>query len=189
MPNAARLKISLSGIDTSPWRLIDVPLSMNLTGLHRTIQAAFLWHDSHLWEFQIGQKRYGPMWVDSGRDAVFNPDNKRLTSLTRSPVNAFSYVYDFGDWWEHQVEVLELMDVASGDRLPKFVEGAYRTPPENIGGPLGFAHFLACIRDPKHPEHAEMMEWYGKNFDTDDIEEDILKIVLRREASMRPPMT
>ena len=103
MPNAARLKVSLSGIDTSPWRLIDVPLSMNLTGLHRTIQAAFLWHDSHLWEFQIGQKRYGPMWVDSGRDAVFNPDNKRLTSLTRSPVNAFSYVYDFGDWWEHQV--------------------------------------------------------------------------------------
>lgn len=188
MPNAARLKVSLPDIEPSPWRLVDVPLSMNLTGLHKTIQAMFLWNDSHFWEFQIGEKRYGPMWVESGTDAVFNPDNKRLTFLTRSSLNQFSYVYDLGDWWEHRVEVLELVEVSTGTRLPALVDCAYRAPPEDIGGPPGFAHFLECLRDPEHPEHDDMTKWYGKTFDVNDPDVDGIKRALLSQAMLRPPV-
>lgn len=165
MPNAVRLKLTLSDIDPSPWRVIDVPLTMNLTGLHKSIQAAFQWKGHHLWEFRIADKRFGPRCVDNDADNVFNPDNKRLTCLLKTPVEEFSYVYDFGDWWEHRFEVLGLVEANSGDRLPRFVEGAYRAPPEDIGGPPGFAHFLECVRDPEHPEHEDMRRSCASNSD------------------------
>jgi hypothetical protein len=37
----------------------------------------------------------------------------------------------------------------------------------------GYADFLEAIHDPKHPEHDEMLEWVGGEFDPDafDLEE------------------
>jgi len=29
----------------------------------------------------------------------------------------------------------------------------------------GYYHFLEAIKDPEHPEHEDMMEWAGKDFD------------------------
>lgn len=189
MLNAVRLKLILSDIDPSPSRVIDVPLTMNLTGLHKSIQAAFLWKDRHLWEFRIADKHFGPRCVDKDVDGVFNPDNKRLAFLLRTPVDEFSYVYDFGDGWVHRVEVLELVEVTPGARLPALVDCAYRAPPEDIGGPPGFAHFLECLRNPEHPEHDDMMKWYGKTFDSEDIDEDGIKGALHSQAMMRPPVS
>ena len=188
MANSARLKVTILDVDPAPWRVIDVPLSMNLHGLHRTIQAAFLWYDAHLWEFQIGEKRYGPLWVNSGDEPIFNPDNKRLTFLTNKKVQEFLYLYDFGDGWEHHVEVLELLDAPAGSRLPKFIEGEIARPPEDIGGPPGFEHFQAVMADENHPEHDDLLDWHGKPFDPTDIEREIIEIMMKREAAMRPPM-
>lgn len=186
MPNSARLKIYLEDLDPAPWRIVDVPLSMNLTGLHRTIQAAFLWYDSHLWEFEIGDRQYGPMWVDSGTEPIFNPDNKRLTFLEKFHEEEFSYVYDMGDWWLHRVEVLELIDAPTGQRLPKFVDGAVCRPPEDIGGPPGYEHFQAVMADKNHPEHEDLLNGYGKHFDPNEIDREIIEIMMKREAAMRP---
>lgn len=55
----SRLRITLLDLDPAPWRKIEVPLSMTFKGLHDTIQAAFLWFDSHLWEFDFAGRTYG----------------------------------------------------------------------------------------------------------------------------------
>jgi len=40
-----------------------------------------------------------------------------------------------------------------------------RCPPEDCGGPFGYAELLEAITDPKHERHAELTEWVGDDFD------------------------
>ena len=55
----ARIRIELQEIEPKIWRQVDVALSSTLLALHDFIQFAFRWTDSHLFEFEIGDRRYG----------------------------------------------------------------------------------------------------------------------------------
>jgi len=42
-------------------------------------------------------------------------------------------------------------------------------------------NFLEAIADPKHPEHEDITEWYGSDFDpntpdTDELKQEVLKL-------------
>ena len=37
--------------------------------------------------------------------------------------------------------------------------------PDDVGGVWGYADFLKAIRNSRHPEHDEMLEWAGGAFD------------------------
>lgn len=188
VPDAARLRITLLDLDPAPWREIEVPLSMTFKGLHDTIQAAFLWFNCHLWEFDVTDRRYGlPLDDGLGFEKVYNANTARLTKLRDSGITEFLYTYDMGDNWEHQVEVLELFDMPTGARLPVFIDGKWRTPPEDVGGAPGFEMFLEAMADPNHEEHENLIDWYGQPFDPNDIEPEIVKIQMDRLANMRRP--
>jgi hypothetical protein len=45
------------------------------------------------------------------------------------------------------------------------IEATGRCPPEDCGGPWGYAELLAAIKDPRHQRHAELTEWIGDHFD------------------------
>jgi hypothetical protein len=36
-----------------------------------------------------------------------------------------------------------------------------------VGGVWGYDGFLEAINDPKHPEHADYIEWIGDDFDSE----------------------
>lgn len=65
----------------------------------------------------------------------------------------FDYLYDFGDGWTHDVEVL-----GPGGDAPGCVDGAGTCPPEDCGGPHGYAELLDALADRRHPEHQAMRE-------------------------------
>ena len=50
---------------------------------------------------------------------------------------------------------------------PRLIEVSGRCPPEDCGGPWGYAELLEAIKDPKHERHAELTEWIGYDFDPD----------------------
>ena len=182
--NAARLRITLLDLDPEPWREVEVPLSMSFKGLHDTIQAAFLWTNSHLWEFDYGGERYGIPFEDDSE--VHKAENAQLTKLTDGAVDAFFYIYDMGDSWEHRIEVLDLFTAASdAPPLPRFVDGKWRTPPEDIGGAPGFELFLEAIDDPGHEDHEDVIDWYGASFDREDIQPDIIGYAMARLSARR----
>ena len=188
MIDAARLHIKLAYLDPAPWREVDVPLSMTLRGLHDTIQAAFPWFNCHLWEFEIGERRYGlPMQDDWGDAKLYNAQTARLDRLKKMEGQTFLYTYDFGDGWEHEITVLSLFEMERGMRLPRFVDGQWRTPPEDVGGPPGFELFLEAMDDITHEDHDTLLDWYGQDFDPTDIETEIVKIQLDRLAKQRAP--
>lgn len=100
----------------------------------------------------------------------------------------FTYLYDFGDHWEHLVEVKREIPLLPGEEVPILLAGARRCPPEDVGSLDGFADFLAAMADPKHPEHEATTIWYGGPFDPDDIDEPrinerLAAIARRRQRS------
>jgi len=50
-------------------------------------------------------------------------------------------------------------------RYPRCLDGARACPPEDVGGVSGYWDFLKAIKNPKHPEHQELLEWAGGSFD------------------------
>jgi hypothetical protein len=39
-----------------------------------------------------------------------------------------------------------------------------RCPPEDVGGPLGYAQLITALSDPAHPDHADTRRWVGEDF-------------------------
>jgi hypothetical protein len=183
----ARLRISLNDTDPEIWRVVDVPLTASLKMLHDIVQAAMGWEDYHLWEFETGDRRYGlpdPEWPD---DELAAAKNIKLGALIERGVREMTYTYDMGDNWEHAIAVEAVRPGDPDAKYPRFIDGARRCPPEDVGGVPGYENFLEAIADPDHEEHGELRQWYGGPYDPDDIDELITKrrvaaIAIRRAA-------
>lgn len=50
----------------------------------------------------------------------------------------FRYVYDMGDYWEHELRVEGFCAPSVSTRYPHCVGGSGACPPEYCGGPLGY---------------------------------------------------
>ena len=48
-----------------------------------------------------------------------------------------------------------------GIKHPLCLEGERACPPEDIGGPWGYAEYVDAIADPGHERHEEFLEWNG----------------------------
>ena len=120
----ATLRIDLLGSDPPIWREIEVPTSMTLKQLHAVVQAAMGWEDAHLWEFAVGREHIG-----SGRAAKLT-----LQALLRPRTTKLSYIYDFGDCWEHQLTLTKPRAAGPGSAYPRYLAGEQAAPPEDCGG-------------------------------------------------------
>jgi Plasmid pRiA4b ORF-3-like protein len=58
------------------------------------------------------------------------------------------YEYDFGDSWLHWIEFDPQMPSEDCIKYPICVDGARHCPPEDVGGPHGYADFLKAWCDP-----------------------------------------
>ncbi len=162
-----QFKITVIGSNPPIWRRIQVE-DGTLDDLHEHIQAAMGWEDAHMHEFKIVGER------DSNLDRFegFDPDTQDSTTTTLSSLLTpnrrrlrFSYVYDFGDEWTH--EILFEGRVAREPRVkyPRCVEGEKACPPEDIGGIWGYYELL----DRSDDDDPEDGPWYGP-FDPDKFD-------------------
>jgi hypothetical protein len=69
------------------------------------------------------------------------------------------YDYDFGDGWEHTVQLERIEPLEKGMDLPQCVGGRRACPPEDCSGIPGYARLLKILADPDHERHAELSEW------------------------------
>jgi hypothetical protein len=182
----ATLRIELLDTDPVIWRQVEVPTSITLKGLHDVVQAAMGWYDQHLWELRQGRQRYGQSIPgdDWGGSPTIQADKVRLREILKPKKTVLDYVYDFGDSWEHR---LTFTDVRSGDpqlEYPRYIAGERAAPPEDCGGTPGFYGALDVLADPKHPDHAEIADWFD-GYDPDVVDELVLTIALSRIARRR----
>lgn len=179
------MRIELSGSDPLIWRQVDVPTSMTLKAVHEAIQAAMGWFDYHLWEFTIGERRYGlPMDEDWGTEPRVEAGKVRLRDVLAPGKTVMTYVYDFGDDWQHRLVLTSIRQGDPDTEYPHFVAGEGSAPPEDCGGLSGFYEKLEILGDPLHPDHAELKEWL-EDYDPNSIDELVIKISLSRIARRR----
>jgi len=157
------LRIELLDVEPAIWRSLRVPASVTLSKLHRIFQITMGWTNSHLHEFRIGGVRYGVPERDAQDRSVVAETRIKLVDALNSSVTQFQYAYDFGDGWEHEVKV---ETVGSDSQQPLLcLAGANSCPPEDVGGPPGYAEFLKAIRSPRHRDHKRYLTWCGGAFD------------------------
>jgi hypothetical protein len=125
----------------------------------------FGWTDSHLHQFVVVGRTYGQ--PDDFDEAVDDESGVTLAEALGTRNKRFLYVYDFGDNWEHDVVVENIVAGNSGSERPLCLGGKRHRPLEDCGGPPGYQNFLEAVRDPGHEEHEAMLEWVGGSFDAE----------------------
>lgn len=173
-----QLKVTLKNSKPPIWRRIQVAADTKLSRLHWMLQDVMGWTNSHLHQFKVGQTYYG----EPSPDYDFEVEDERKITLGQAAPGAkkkFTYEYDFGDNWEHEILVEKVLEPEAGVRYPFCLDGRRACPPEDCGGVWGYEEFLEAIRDPKNPEHDSMLEWVGGEFDADEFDLDAVNQALK----------
>ncbi len=124
-----QLKITLRYVRPACWRRVLVPASATLGDLHEVIQVAFAWDDDHLHAFTIGLREYG----DPGFDMEHDEDKITLAEAFARARKPISYVYDFGDSWQHEIALEKAVESDPTTAYPVCVDGRGDAPVEDCG--------------------------------------------------------
>ncbi len=144
-----------------------MPGDVKLAKIHSIFQAAMGWDDYHLHRFEIGEHAYT---ADDGEmeDDEIDEESVHLTQVIVQPMR-FTYLYDFGDHWQHEVVIESIQAVPTALKFAVCLDGQRATPPEDCGGVGGFAEFLQAVSDPNHPDHEQHIRWFGRPFDPEEF--------------------
>ena len=149
-PQLAEMQLFLMRVDlrhAKPpiWRRLEVRSDLTLDVVHRVLQAAFGWTDSHLWRFSLGGDPFSsssqvflcPWDVEEGEwddDDGIPASTVRLDEAVQVPGEILSYVYDYGDNWELTLRLESVLPAAPGTPSAVAVDGRRAAPPEDCGG-------------------------------------------------------
>jgi hypothetical protein len=165
------LKVTLLGTSPPVWRRILVPRHITLHTLHRTLQTVMGWTNSHPHQFILPRQSFSGSTSGVGTKLA-NENRTQLGDLMRTVGGRLLYEYDFGDGWQHELLVEQLL-IGEESFQEICVAGMRCCPPEDCGGPQGFAELLDALRDANHSRHEEVCEWLGdfvpESFSADEI--------------------
>ncbi|HEY86396.1 MAG TPA: plasmid pRiA4b ORF-3 family protein [Chloroflexi bacterium] len=167
-----QIKINLKGAKPPIWRRVLVTDATTLAQMHDIIQTAMGWDDYHLHQFTVGGRYFGR---SSPEDFYPMQDERKYTlrQIVTGVKFKFLYEYDFGDGWEHELLVEKILPLDPESDYPRCIKGKRACPPEDVGGVWGYEGFVEAIKNPKHPEHEDMLEWVGEfdpeAFDLDEV--------------------
>ena len=174
-PQPVGLRIELLDIAPLIWRRVLVSNQWTLASLHNYLQWVMGWMDTHAHEFDVGAGAVAPDWwiheVGMDSDTSKYRDERRVSvAAVAAEVGLggeVEYRYDMGDGWRHRI-VIESTPAqwSTGELpLPTCVAGENACPPDDVGGPHGYALFLEIIADRDHEQHEDMIRWIGGVFD------------------------
>jgi hypothetical protein len=158
-----QFKIELDGVsDPKVWRRLTLPSNATFLHFHYIIQFAFGWEDDHL--FSFSEKRYGSPEITKLQG--FDDDNEKLdagklklSGIFKKENQKFTYVYDFGDSWEHIITLEKILPETA--LTPVCLDGEGKCPPEDCGGTFAYQELKKILADKKHPEYKDYADWLG----------------------------
>jgi hypothetical protein len=173
-----QVKVSLQHTEPRIWRRVQTD-DCSLDELHEIIQASMGWEGMHMYAFVIDDEEYGN--PKHGGEVEYDSRFVRLSEVAEEGDSRFRYDYDFGDDWQHAIEIEKTLPAEKGVHYPRCVAGKGACPPEDSGGPFGYQFLLEKLQDPDHEEHEESLEWVGEDFDPeafdlDGVNEELLRL-------------
>ncbi len=160
---ALQLLITLREVSPLVWRKIIVPDYYSFYQLHLAIQRCFGWKDAHLFQFSensiMDEVSIGMPGIEGDDMDVIDATRTGIVSIFRLPADCYTYIYDFGDNWKHEI-VLEQVSPDNINR-PYCLDGAGACPPEDVGGVRGYRQMLKVFEGPDNEERQSYSQWLG----------------------------
>ena len=143
------IRVTLDDVVPAVIRILQVPADLPLDRLHLTLQAAMGWTNTHLYMFRAGHATWGVPDPEFD-DTTLAADKTSLAKvISEAGASAITYIYDFGDSWEHRIDIISRTKAEPGETIPRLTGINGTCPPEDVGGPPGYAEFLAAKADKK----------------------------------------
>jgi hypothetical protein len=161
-----QLRVSLRYIKPPIWRRVLVPDNWRLGDLHPLLVAVMGWGGYHLHAFRFGGG-FNPTEYSTRQMAfecgprILDEDQVLLSHVIRRKGQTFSYEYDFGDCWQHEVKVEKILPYDPSVSLPICLAGERACPPEDCGSYPGYENVLRVLQKAKTPEDLRLREWVG----------------------------
>jgi hypothetical protein len=174
-----QLRITLKDVRPPVWRCVELPSTATLAQLHRVVQVAMGWSGSHLHCFRQGDVVYGvPDRDEPG--TVIHERRVCVADLLAEPGDRLLYEYDFGDGWTHEIRFEGIAAPQRDARYPRCLKGKRACPPEDVGGPWGYAAMLARGPKKKVPAPPRALRLHESDFDPNAFDLDTVNSALRR---------
>ncbi len=152
------LRIDLVHVKPLVWRKVEVPSTLFLSDFHELLQAVMDWDNYHLHAYRTKE---GPIPEE---DEI----NLTLGDVLRKKGDKLYYEYDFGDGWDHKIELVSDPGPVSDPRF-LVLGGKGACPPEDIGGPWIYTQmvglWLAGEKKRLREEFAERASFLTDDFD------------------------
>jgi hypothetical protein len=160
-----QFKISLRFSEPEIWRRFEIEDSMTFFDLHLVIQNVMGWTNSHLYQFKYDKKYFigNPELIES--DNIANDKEVLLSTIFDMEDIKMEYEYDFGDGWIHDLVLENILERNPKRFYPYCSAGELNCPPEDSGGIYGFYEMMKAFTNTKHPEHEDIVEWVGDDYD------------------------
>lgn len=192
-PAVYQIRITLQDIQPPIWRRIQVWEDITLAQLHTILQTVMDWEDYHLHQFLIGKRIYSVPGPDDDlyEFTIIDESRERLSDVVPRVGTTFTYLYDFGDNWRHDLLLEAITMPEAPGHYPQCIAGERRTPPEDVGGGSGYERYLEALGDPDDDEHEDMLHWRGP-FDPDifpieSVNDKLHRKFRRRKSATAPP--
>lgn len=193
MKNVLQFKITLKYSDPPIWRRIQIPDDYNFDDLHWAIQDVMDWDNDHMHAFKIKDSTFTEeqikvikkknkaegiynsfpyLWLSDSEQAYHDG----LDSIDYQVVDylkgnkRMSYIYDFGDNWDHIIEFEKKLPCDPNIKYPLCLDGERASPPDDIGGIYGYYSVLEILEDKEHPEYEDAISWFDEDFDPDKFD-------------------
>lgn len=178
-----QLKVTLLDLAPPVWRRVAVPSDYTLGDLHHVIQYAMGWEHAHLHDFRIGKTTYSDPGMGMALDGDEDEWEAPLSRVVPRARRKFRYLYDFGDNWEHEIQVESVGTPDPAQRYPAVLAGERACPPDDCGGVWGYVDLLEILADPSHSEYEERMEWLDRPIDPEAF--DLKEVNKRLQGGLR----
>ncbi len=151
------LNVTIEGI-THLNRVFSIPTDATFFLLHCAIQDMFAWESDHLYAFEIGSKR-DALEIGPSEPPYLLP--VRLIDILGTTPKKFSYMYDFGDSWNHIITIKKIQKLDKPNPLPVAISGKGTPPPEDCGG----VHGYYALKEGTHWMSEEDPEYWKEYFE------------------------
>lgn len=169
---AYQLKIQIKNSHPPIWRRLIVPAGLSFSQLAVILNEAMGWCGYHLFSFEFyhlgihvedNVEEYDDFgWSDYEREEA----DETLIDTYLDTEGWFTYIYDFGDDWQHRVTVEKILEDYDKN-YAQVLKYKGNTPYEDCGGIDEYYRILEILRNPDSPEYEEMKEWTEGNFCTE----------------------
>lgn len=171
--------IELKGMEEPCYRKVVVDEDLTMHDLHLVVQTAMGWNTSHLYEFitpddiKIAGYLDGddyPVDIDANTIQIHNLFNKTKN---------LRYIYDFGDWWEHDITIKE--SINHYDDAATVIEAVGVCPPDDVGGVGAYQDFLDTLNNADAEDKQNLLDWLDmiEYSSTDTINVTLMNVKLR----------